>query len=102
MQQNWFVYILKTARGMLYTGITTDVSRRMAEHELGKRGAKSLRVKGPLELVFQLTATDRSEASVIEVRIKQLVRADKDRLIAGDPDLLARVQSACSGADSGV
>ena len=84
MASAWFVYMIRTAEGALYTGITTDVERRFAEHVQGKKGAKSLRGKGPLELVFQVPASDRSEASRLEARIKKLGRREKQALAAGD------------------
>lgn len=80
----WQVYILKTAAGLLYTGISTDPVRRLREHENGKKGARSLRGKGPLEIVFTLPAADRSTASILEARIKRLSRAQKLRLITGE------------------
>jgi putative endonuclease len=93
MNSSWFVYVLRTSAGHLYTGITTDVDRRLAEHSGGARGARSLRGKGPLTLVFQHPAANRSEASRLEARIKKLGRADKERLVAGDQNLLQRVTS---------
>ena len=49
----WFIYIIRCADGSLYTGITTDVSRRFAEHaRSGPRAARYLRGRGPLTLVF--------------------------------------------------
>jgi putative endonuclease len=80
----WHVYMIRTARGQLYTGISTDVQRRLAEHEQGRAGAKSLRGKGPLALVWQCEANDRSHASQLEYRIKQLSRQDKERLVSGE------------------
>jgi putative endonuclease len=80
----WFVYMIRTAGGQLYTGISTDVQRRLAEHEQGRAGAKSLRGKGPLALVWQCRAIDRSTASRLEYRIKQLSRQDKERLLSGE------------------
>ena len=85
---SWTVYILRTAGGKLYTGITTDVERRIQEHSGTNKGAKSLRGKGPLDLVMHLPAADRSEASKLEAGIKRLSRSDKERLIAGDKSLL--------------
>lgn len=87
---NWSVYLLRCADGSLYTGISTDVQRRLLEHsgEAGSgRGAKALRGKQPLTLVFQQEVTDKSSALQLEYRIKQLSRADKERLIAGGLDL---------------
>jgi len=89
MTTNWFIYIIRTNAGNLYTGITTDIERRFQEHSSGKKGDKSLRGKGPLELVFRKVAGDRSEASKLEARIKKLSRSDKERLVAGNLSLLS-------------
>ena len=77
------VYILRCGDGSYYTGIATDVERRVKEHASGLRGAKYLRGRSPFELVFTETAGDRSRASKAEHRIKQLPRPDKQRLIDG-------------------
>ena len=79
--KQWFVYILETAAGVMYTGISTDVERRIREHESSIRGAKSLRGKGPLSLLVQLPASDRSEAQKIEAGIKRLSRREKKEMI---------------------
>ena len=85
---DWFVYMVRTARGSLYTGITTDVERRVNEHQGGApRGARSLRGKGPLELVFSAPAGDRSRASRLEWRIKQWPRPRKEALARGELSL---------------
>lgn len=81
---NWRLYILRTASGMLYTGITNDVARRFAMHQQGK-GARALRGKGPLELLFHCEAGDRSQASKLEYQVKQLKRQQKIRLIENQP-----------------
>lgn len=83
------LYILRCADGALYTGITVDVERRLAEHTSGRRGARSLRGKGPLELVFSEVVGDRAAASRLEYRVKQLSRAQKIELIAGRLELAA-------------
>lgn len=57
MEQNWKVYILRCGDGSLYTGISTDVARRLEEHRSGK-GAKYTRSRGPLELVYEETCSD--------------------------------------------
>ena len=77
------LYIVRCADGKLYTGIATDVAKRLAEHESGSRGAKYLRGKGPLEIVFSKTVGDRARASQIEYRVKQLSRVEKLDLIEG-------------------
>ena len=92
MASDWSVYMVRTASGALYTGISTDVHRRFAEHQAGApKGARSLRGKGPLELVFSSPAGDRSRASRLEWHIKQLPRQRKEALVLGElslPDAL--------------
>jgi putative endonuclease len=75
------VYIVRCADGRLYTGIATDVERRVAEHEAGRRGAKFMRGKGPFEVVFQEVVGDRARASRCEHRVKQLSRLQKLDLV---------------------
>ncbi|KHN55652.1 GIY-YIG nuclease family protein [Pectobacterium fontis] len=84
---SWYLYILRTAAGRLYTGITTDVSRRMNQHQTGK-GAKALRGKGELTLVFYCLVGDRSSALKLEYRIKQLSKNQKERLVQDQPQTL--------------
>lgn len=81
----WFVYMLRTRQGSLYTGITTEPERRLAEHQGGVLGAKSLRGKGPLQMVWQCQAVDRSSASRIEAQLKRLPKAHKERIVRGEP-----------------
>lgn len=78
----WFVYIIRCRNGSLYTGITTDLDRRLTEHR-GKdgKGAKALRGKGPLEMVWHCEAEDRSHASKREYEIKQLSKLEKEALV---------------------
>lgn len=78
---NWFVYIIQSEKGHLYTGITTDVERRFKEHANSKKGAKYFRGKVPVEVVFRKTFKDRSTASKYEFLVKKMVRADKIKLI---------------------
>ena len=78
---NWKVYILLCSDGSLYTGITTDVARRFAQHRAGS-GAKFFRGRIPRCLVYLETGHDRSSASRRETEIKRLRPADKRRLIA--------------------
>lgn len=85
MTGNWHLYLVRTASGSLYTGISTDVERRFAEHQAGApKGARSLRGKGPLELVFRARAGDRSRASRLEWHIKRWPRSRKEALIRGE------------------
>lgn len=81
----WSLYLIKTAQNKIYTGISTDVERRFREHQSGsKLAAKSLRGKGPLSLEFFTKVGDRSEASRLEYRIKNLARSKKEKIISGE------------------
>lgn len=81
MSSEWFVYILRCADGTLYTGVTTDVARRVAEHNASLRGAKYTRVRRPVSLARQEAFPDRSSACVREAAIKKLSRAEKMDLV---------------------
>jgi len=81
------VYIVRCGDGSYYTGIATDVTRRIAEHESSPRGAKYLRGRGPLTVVFAEAVGDRSIASRLEYHVKQLDRAGKEKLINGGASL---------------
>jgi putative endonuclease len=74
----WSVYLLRCGDGSLYTGIAIDVSRRVAQHKDGAKGAKYLRGRGPLDLVFKQEIGDRSLASKIEHQVKQFPKAYKE------------------------
>ena len=88
----WCLYIVQMASGNLYTGISTDVQRRFAEHSgSGVKAARALRGKGPLTLVFQREVGDRAAAQRAEYRLKKLGRSDKLALIAGSAALLNAV-----------
>jgi len=80
----WFLYMLRCRNGNLYTGISTDVARRLAQHESGK-GAKFLRGKGPLELVYQKQIGSRSDALKAESTIKKLTKTEKEKLLQHIP-----------------
>ena len=77
------LYMVRCADGTLYTGIATDVERRLTEHESGLRGAKYLRGKGPLQIVFSEVVGTRAAASRLEYRVKKLNRLKKLDLIDG-------------------
>ncbi len=79
----WYVYLIRTRNGSLYAGITTDTERRLQEHHGTAKGAKNLRGKGPLELVYREQFENRSIASKLEARIKKLTRMQKEALISG-------------------
>lgn len=88
MASEWSLYLVRTAGGALYTGISTDVERRFAEHQAGApKGARALRGKGPLELVFRCPVGDRSRASRLEWLVKQWPRSRKEALVRGEVSL---------------
>ena len=80
MEKQWTLYILRCKDGTLYTGITDDLSRRLAQHRAGK-GAKYTRGRAPLTLVHQEPCESHSHALRREMEIKRLSRAEKLRLI---------------------
>ena len=81
-QKQWSVYLVRCANNAVYCGISNDVERRFKEHQsMGKKTAKYLRGKGPLQLVFQQTVGDRSLASQVEAIIKSLEKSEKEQII---------------------
>ncbi|MBB5209879.1 GIY-YIG nuclease family protein [Microbulbifer hydrolyticus] len=85
----WFVYLIRTNKGTLYTGVTRNVARRFEEHDSGgPRAAKALRGRGPLELAFQCAMRSKSDALKLEVEIKRWPKRRKEQLIATGPAFL--------------
>ena len=80
MEKIWYLYILRCGDGTLYTGITTDVRRRLEDHRAGK-GAKYTRGRAPLELVHREECGTHSAALKREIEIKKLPREEKEKLI---------------------
>jgi putative endonuclease len=79
---DWYLYLLRCSDGSLYTGITTNVARRFAEHrENSGAGAKYLRGRRPLMLVFQKKLGSRSLALAVESKVKRLSKKRKEDLI---------------------
>ena len=77
----YYLYILKCADTSLYTGITTDIKRRLQEHNGTKEGAKYTAARQPVELVYKKKFSNRSTASIEESRIKKLTRLEKLMLL---------------------
>ena len=78
----WFVYMVRCADQSLYTGVATDVSRRVEEHNHNNQlGARYTRSRRPVELVYQESCEDRSHACKREYALKQLSRPKKLALI---------------------
>ena len=89
----WFVYLIRTRSGSLYTGVTRDVARRFEEHASGgPKAAKALRGRGPLTLAFQCAMRSKSDALKLEVQIKRWPKAKKEQLIQTGPAMLQDYQ----------
>ena len=80
MDASWEVYILRCGDGSLYTGIARDAEKRLKTHRSGK-GAKYTRGRGPLTLVYRERCPDHGTALRREYALKQLPKAQKERLI---------------------
>lgn len=89
----WFVYIARCADGTLYTGISTDVPRRIEAHNRG-RGSKYTASRRPLALAYVVGAADRSAASRLEREIKRLTREEKLALIAAAREVPGSARSS--------
>ncbi len=83
MKSTWHVYLVECADKTLYTGITTDLERRINEHNDSLKGARYTRAKRPVKLVYSEAAVSRSEASKREHELKKLPRSEKLVLIQG-------------------
>ena len=93
----WWIYMIRAVDGALYTGVTTDVSRRLNEHrDLApqSRGSKFLKGRGPIELVLTEKIGDKILAHQLEYRLKRLSKVAKEEIVARQfnrEDLLHRV-----------
>ncbi|MFA5795044.1 MAG: GIY-YIG nuclease family protein [Candidatus Brocadiia bacterium] len=76
----WYVYIVRCVDDTLYTGITNNVSKRVATHNAGK-GARYTRSRRPVKLVYKKSFPDKSTAFKRERAVKQLTRKNKELLI---------------------
>ncbi len=77
---DWYLYMVRCRHGSLYTGIATDVESRLADHRANK-GAKYLRGRGPLKLVFKKQIGEKGRALKVERKVKNLPRHKKEALI---------------------
>ncbi|MGM0444676.1 MAG: GIY-YIG nuclease family protein [Fibrobacterota bacterium] len=82
--QKWFLYIIETDDNRLYTGVTTDVSRRLSQHR-GERagGARFFRGRRAVAVRFRCALPDRSSAQRLEYAVKRLKKHQKEELITG-------------------
>jgi len=79
--KSWFAYLLRCKDQTLYAGITTDLARRLHEHNFTAKGAKYTRCRRPVELVYSEKFHTRATAACREYQIKQLTRKEKELLI---------------------
>jgi len=79
----WHVYVAKCSDNSLYCGITTDVDRRIYEHNFSKKAAKYTRSRRPVKLIFKSASMSRSSAASVEAKFKKL-RTDKKKKIIND------------------
>ena len=77
----WIVYILECFDNTFYTGITTDIERRLIEHNSSDKGAKYTKMRRPVKVIYEAKFSTKSEASREEYRIKKLTRLQKEKLI---------------------
>ena len=80
----WYLYVVRCVDSTLYTGITTDVDRRVREHNASRRGAKYTRTRRPVELVWTKEYKSRSEAQKAEYSFKKLFHKEKWEVINED------------------
>ena len=80
----WFVYLVECADSTLYCGVTTDVSRRLGEHNRGV-ASRYTRGRGPVTLIARASCSDRASAQVLEAAVKKLPR-EKKRAFLEDRD----------------
>jgi putative endonuclease len=78
----WFQYVVQCSDGSFYAGVTTDLSRRVDEHNTSTRGAKYTRPRRPVRLVYFDDYEDRSSAQKAEARFKKLNRKQKNDIIS--------------------
>ena len=77
----WYLYVVRCSDDTLYTGITTDVARRLSEHNTSKRGAKYTKTRRPINLVYYELYQSRSNAQKAEHKFKKLTRTQKEKRI---------------------
>jgi putative endonuclease len=81
MSEGWTLYVIRCRDGSLYTGVTTDLDRRLQQHNAGKGGAYT-RAKRPVRLIYSESHPDRSAALKGEARMKALSKTEKERLLS--------------------
>ena len=82
--KHWFLYVVRCCDGTLYTGVTTDLNRRVNEHNTSKRGAKYTKTRRPVNLIWSNKYNNRSEAQSAEYSFKKLSRKQKLDIIKNE------------------
>ena len=77
----WFLYVVKCSDNSYYTGVTTDIRRRLREHNTTNRGSKYTKTRRPVKLVYSVVYDSQSEAQKAEYSFKQLTRSRKESII---------------------
>jgi len=77
----WWLYVVKCSDDTLYTGVTTDINRRIKEHNTSRRGAKYTRSRRPVNLVYKRQCINRSHAQQEEYQFKKLSKTEKLHII---------------------
>jgi putative endonuclease len=90
----WRVYIVSCSDGTLYTGITTDLERRIGEHNSEKGGARYTRSRQPVKLAYWESAENRSEAARREYRIRRMPSVEKKKLVVKGKRLKRKKKTA--------
>ena len=89
----WYVYILRCKDNSFYTGSTSDLSRRLTEHNAAKGGDYTSN-RRPVEVVYKEPFQDRSSAQTREAQIKRWVKKKKAALVSGDKTLLMQLSKS--------
>jgi putative endonuclease len=82
----YHVYLLECSDSSYYCGITTDIQRRIVEHNTSKKGAKYTRSRRPVKLIWSKIVQNRSEATKLEIQIKKLSKKEKIALVLTSED----------------
>lgn len=80
---NYIVYLLRCSDGTFYTGVTTDMERRLAEHNTSQKGAAYTKARRPVQLAYQEPHPDRSSAQQREYVLRKLTHTQKQALANG-------------------
>lgn len=82
MNSQWYTYMVRCNDNSLYTGVTTNLQRRVDEHNGTKKGAKYTKNRQPVVLVYYQMQTSRSTACQYEYKLKQLSKLEKEFIVS--------------------